>query len=408
MKKIISITLASAIAASALTFAACKPNGDNKNSQPSQVIPQSSVESVVEISIEPSKPEITPAQLSKIESELSGYKSVPKFTCKSEKIDAEAVSENKMLMLVTQNKNDEFYTWVNKQFSTAAKSAGFKKTVSPDTDGTPASYNNALSNSVSDRYNAVILFGNIAKDNISSEIERTQANGIKVLSAGNAGINQNEHYVDNTIPINYQLIGKLLADWTIVKQNGKVNALAVNCSDSGSSNAVLKGFEDEFGGYVSSGYCTALNTSSIEIGNGLTERVKNAILEDINLNYVVVFDDSALNDVISAVEQSGKSINIIATGGSSNAFDSAQNNKIEMLVAQSYEWVAYAMVDYTLRVMNKEEKLPKEQDIPVRIVTGESIKKELESCKDDIDGFYEICFGSAFVEGYSNLWKLGE
>lgn len=409
MKKLVSLMLVSAIAVSAFTLSACKGDNVEQSSMgesSSQSAPESSVESVIEISVEASKPPITDTQLEQLNENISNYTGVPEFTCTSDKIDAEEISENITLSLITDNKSNSFNTLLSKQFIIAAKDAGFKKTVSIDTDGTTSSYSDALANIIKNRDKAVMMFGNIEKDEISSSIERVQANGIKVISAGNAGVDQTEHYVDNIVPINYQLIGQLLADWAIVKQNGKLNALAINCVSSGKSNAVYAGFAEEFQKYVSSGYCTTLNVSSIEIGNGLASKVKTALTDDPNLNYVIVFDDSAINDTVSGVKQSRKSINIIATGGSTEAFDVAKNSEIEMLVAQSYEWTAYAMVDYTLRVLAKAE-LPKEQDVPVRIVTSKSIGEELkEYDDDDIDGFHEICFGGAFVQGYSTLWNL--
>ena len=402
MKKFIATALIASIAISAVSMTACNKDSNNNNSQQPSTV-ESSVNSVEEISIEPSKPEITSAQLASLSTRLASYKSVPEFTCKSETIDAKSISNNAKIAFIGDNINNSYTSLVSKQFSTAAKSAGFKKVTIADTDTTTSLYNDALTAAVNENDKIAVMFGNISKDSISSQIELTQANGIKVISGANAGLDENEHFVDNTVPIDFQSAGQLLADWAIVQQKGKVNALAVNCSDSGSSNAVYKGFTKEFETYVSSGYCTALNVSSADIGNGLSSKIKDAVTTDTNLNYIIVFDDSLLNDTISAVEQSGKSIKVIATGGSPETFKAAENGQVEMLVAQSYEWTAYAIVDYTLRVMAKAE-LPKKQDVPLRIVTSESIKKELED-NDDYD-FHEICFGAAFVEGYSNLWDL--
>ena len=200
--------------------------------------------------------------------------------------------------------------------------------------------------------------------------------------------------------------GKLLADWSISKNKGKVNALAINNSDSTLSSSIYKGFSEEFKKYVTSGYCTVLSGSAIEVGNGMSAKIKQAIDKDPNLNYIVVLDEGMISDAISAVEQSGKKIKIISTGGGMAAFDAAENDKLEMLVAQSYEWTSYAMVDYALRVLDKSE-LPAEQDVPVRIVTSSSIKTDMENnTYSNIEGFYEICFGANFVTGYNRLWSL--
>lgn len=411
MKRFTALALVfSVLAAGALC--AC----DNENNQTSvegskaestaSEVTQESENPVSDISAVTSKPEITTSQLEQINSFLNQYKDIPDFSAQSETIDAEEISKDKTITLIPDNSNNSFTSLVVSQFKTAANSAGFAKVSAGESDGTAAYYNQVLSDAVGSS-DIIIMYGDINKDTVAASIEQTQANGIKVLSAGNVGKGEKDHYVDYSVPINYQLAGKLLADWAVSKNKAKVNALAINNSDSTLSSSIYTGFADEFQKYVTSGYCTVLSGSKIEVGNGLATKIRQAIDNDPNLNYVIVLDDSMISDAVSGVEQSGKSnIKIISTGGSVEAFNAAESGKIEMLVAQSYEWTAYAMVDYALRVMN-HSSLPEEQDVPVRIVTEESIKNDMKNnTYSDIDGFYEICFGDRFVSGYSTLWNL--
>lgn len=411
MKRVTLFILTFAIMAMSIVSAGC--NGAQNNGDTSSGVGQSSVdresseqskEQVVDISVEESKPEITKAQLNELDSFISSYKDVPEFTFEEENINAREISEGKSIMLIPDNSNYSFTSLVCDQFKTAAKTAGFSKSICNKSDGTVSFYSESLDNAIGNS-DIVLMYGDINKDELATNIERTQANGIKVLSVGNMGKGENDHYVDYTVPINFGLAGKLLADWTITQKKGKVNALVINNSDSTLSTSIYNGFADEFKKYVSSGYCTVLSGSSIEIQNGLSEKIRRAIDSDPNLNYVVVLDESMINDAISGVDQSGSDIKIISTGGGVSAFDSAESGNLEMLVAQSYEWTAYAMVDYALRVLNKN-KLPSEQDVPVRVVTQELIKNELKDNTYDIDGFYEICFGSNFLTGYSGTWNL--
>ena len=378
----------------------------SKTESTASEVSQESENPVSDISAVTSKPEITTSQLEQINSFLNQYKDIPDFSAQSETIDAEEISKDKTITLIPDNSNNSFTSLVASQFETAANSAGFAKVSAGESDGTAAYYNQVLSDAVGSS-DIIIMYGDINKDTVAASIEQTQANGIKVLSAGNVGKGEKDHYVDYSVPINYQLAGKLLADWAVSKNKAKVNALAIHNSDSTLSSSIYTGFADEFQKYVTSGYCTVLSGSKIEVGNGLATKIRQAIDNDPNLNYVIVLDDSMISDAVSGVEQSGKSnIKIISTGGSVEAFNAAESGKIEMLVAQSYEWTAYAMVDYALRVMN-HSSLPEEQDVPVRIVTEESIKNDMKNnTYSDIDGFYEICFGDRFVSGYSTLWDL--
>lgn len=415
MKKITALALTAALLVSAAAMSACGDQDSKKeNSSVSSVSEKSEASKKEEeskkdepkdISVVESKPELSSSQLSEINNAINSYKDIPDFTSDSKTIAARDISKGKTITLIPDNSNYTFTQLVTQQFTSAAKSAGFEKVISTESDGTPAYYNDMLSKSIG-QTDIVLMYGDINKDDIAVSIETTQANGIKVLSAGNVGKDENDHYVDYTIPINYQLAGKLLADWSISKNKGKVNALAINNSDSTLSSSIYKGFSEEFKKYVTSGYCTVLSGSSIEVGNGMSAKIKQAIDKDPNLNYIIVLDEGMISDAISAVEQSGKKIKIISTGGGMAAFDAAENDKLEMLVAQSYEWTAYAMVDYALRVLDKSD-LPQEQDVPVRIVTSSSIKTDMENnTYSNIEGFYEICFGANFVTGYNGLWSL--
>ncbi len=416
MKKVTAIVLAAAIAVSAVMLSACgekKPENENKTSEVSQ---QSKEESKEESAVESSekiedisaitaKPEITKEQLSNIDNFIAKYKSIPEFTLKGDKIDAKKIAKNKVISFIPDNSNNVFTSLVTDQFKKAGKNVGIKEIIADESDGTPAYYNSALDKAIK-QSNLAVLYGDINKDQIATNIELTQANGIRVISAGYVGDDSKDHYVDYTIPIDYQLAGKLLADWAISKNKGKVNALAINNSDSTVSTSVYKGFTAEFINYVTEGYCTVLSGSSIETGNGLATKIKQALEKDPNLNYIIVLDETMINDAISAVDQSGKNLKIISTGGGTSAFTAAENGKLDMLVAQSYEWTAYAMFDYSLRVLG-EQKLPDIQSVPVRVVTADSIKNDMENTEyEDIEGFYEICFGANFITGYRKLWGV--
>ena len=421
MKKLISVVLATGMIASSFMLSACNNSNDNSNitSEPTESqtesntskaqVVESSVESIAEISVNDSVPEITSQQLSKLSQEISSYQNIPEFTSDAEKIDARKITENKSITIVPDDSNKTYSSLVMGQMKNAANTVGFKKIDIKETDGTISTISDALNSAVKQKSDISVLFGDINKDNIATTIETVQSNGIEVVSSGCAGVTQNDHFVDNTVPINYQLAGKLMADWTLVKNQGKVNALAVNNSDSVLSNTIYNGFAEEFKQYVSTatGYCTTVNGTTSEVGNGLSAKIKEALKDDPNINYIIVFDETMISDAVSAVGQSDSKAKVISTGGSKEAFDMAQSGNLEMLVEKSYEWVGYATIEYALRVMSGS-KLPSDQSVPFRIVTSDIIKKALEEDDSDADGFYQICFGAAFVDGYTNLWGFEE
>ncbi len=414
MKKILSALLVLSIAVSALALSACdqkKTNNQNSSSSAPSAAPQISQvvqpsEEPIEVSVDEKKPRMTDAQLAELNKKITTYQGIPTFTCTSEKLDAREIGKDMSVALISENASDAYQANIERNFKRTADRIGIKTVTSAETDGTVSSLNDALSQAVKDKSKMIMLSGDLSKDTIASYIENAQANGIEVLSAGSRGTKEKDSFVDYTVPIPYENAGALMADWGIVKTKGKVHALAVNCSDSELSQTMFKGFKQEFEQYVSAedGSCTVINANAIELGNGLANKIKSMLENDRRINYIFVFDDGAVNDAVSAVVQHGTDIKIVATGGSQEDMDLAQSGSIEMLVAHSYEWTAYAMVDYALRLAGGLT-LPEEQDVPFRILTKDVIKKAIESYKDSFDSFHEICFGDAFVTGYNALWN---
>lgn len=417
MKKLTAALLSAAMVASMAAMSACGDNNKKEEEEESKM-ESSSGSTDFQISQEPSevpedisaisaKPDLTTDQLNSINDFVAQYKKIPKITIQGDKIEALTIAKDQKVSFVADNSNYVFTGLVRDQFLTAGKIVGLSDIVADESDGTAAFYNSAIEKATKSKdTDLVLLYGDINKDPLATSIETAQANGVKILSGGYVGRDMKDHYVDYTIPIDYNLAGKLLADWAITSNKGKVNALALNNSDSMVSTSIYKGFTDEFMTYVTEGYCSVLSGASIEIGNGLSTKIKLALEKDRNLNYIVVLDENMISDAVNAVEQSGKKISIIATGGSAGAFTACEQEKIDMLVAQSYEWTAYAMMDYVLRVLGKKT-LPEVQTVPVRVVDKDIIRNEMENTEyTEIKGFEEICFGSNFITDYRKKWSI--
>ena len=421
MKKLISVMLALTVAVSAAALSACGKNENNKPqgandtaasrgsasgaSAEIQRPKEASIEEV-EVSIDSSKPKMTDTQLADLNTKISVNQNIPDFTCTSEKLNAREISNGIRAALISKNSSNSYHYHLNDNLERGAERIGFKDIIVAETDGTSSTMTDAINQAVKDKVDLIILSGDINKDLVAGAIEYAQSNGIEVFSAGSRGLEQPDHYVDFTVPINYSFAGELMADWGIVKTGGKINALVVNCSDSELSPAIFKGFKSEFEKYITSseGSCTTINATSIEVGNGLANKIKNVLKNNPKINYIFVFDDSAINDAVSATVQAGMDVKIVSTGGSTEDMDYAQSGSIEMLVAQSYEWTAYGMIDYVLRVLGGYP-LPAAQDVPFRILTKDTMKKAMDEYSGGYDGFHEIAFGNAFITGYNALWS---
>lgn len=413
MKKSLSFLLAASMLASSVALSACNNNGENVSSA-MESSSESSVESSILVENKDESGTLSSEQKTELEKIIQTYSEKPTFTSPASAISSADIANEKQIMLITDSVQDEYSRIVSDTFIAAAKKAGFKTVVSYDTDGTDAVYTQAFDDVVENDYNCVALFGDIDKDKIGSEIETAQSHGIPVFSAGNSQDKEKEHYVDGSMGWDYIKAGSLLLDWVSYRQDGKVNSLVITCSDDDTSNYVFQGFAEDFAKYVKQGYCTELKAKSSEIGDTLKSKVETALKKDSNINCVIVMNEDMISDVSAALEanDNNKEIHFVAVGGSPQSFSELENGNLDMLVAQSYEASAYALVDYCLRGLT-EEGTPQSENLPMRIFTPDTIKEETIKQEDNEEAegtarFYLYAFGSVFSDGYKSLWGVEE
>lgn len=411
IKKSLSLFLTVALLASCVGLSSCNNNKPQESTQSSENVSNTSSKESVVVEKKDEEGGLTAEQKKELSEKIQKYGEQAVFAPSLSTIDAPSITEDKNILLVTDSIHNEYNGLISETFATAAKKAGFVNVVSYDTDGTDSIYLEAL-DTVLGNYDCVALFGNIDKDKLGSEIEVIQSNGVPVFSAGNVQVGEKEHYVDGSMGWDYEQAGSLLLDWLSYNQNGKVKALVVTCTDDNTSNSVYRGFAKDFEKYVKQGYCTEVKARSSEIGSDLKSKIETALKKDSNINCVVVMNQDLISDTVYALEAGNyrDSVTFVSVGGSAESFAEVENGNIDMIVAQSYEAVAYGFVDYCMRGLSST--VPESENLPMRIFTAETIaaeKTEPSEDLEDIEGdveYYRYAFESIFSEGYPTLWSL--
>lgn len=408
MKRILAVLLSAILLSSAAVLSGCKNEGEENDSAESAVTESKSTNNAA----------ASAEKLAAISTELEAYKSQPSFSG-SETIDAKKISKGKKIAIVSDSSSSTYSSYIAQEIKTAAEKAGFSETVIYDTDGTSSSHASALENAVSDQCALALLIGNIDKDELTLSIETAQANGLKVLSLDNAQTGSKEHFVDFTIAADYVSEAKALADYAIVKNEGKVNALLIAPSDVGYSEEMRKAVTDELANY-SEGYCTEI-TAEISTSASISETVQKALERDTNINCVIVLHNDMVKDTVDALEmaQAMSRVTLLARGGGTELFTQVKNGNITSAVSESYEWTAYIALDCILRVLGGNDS-PEVQGIPYMMISYDNVK-ELEEGSQSSDGedseeseetveddtpLIEKMFTKDFKEQYLTLWGI--
>lgn len=397
MKKIISLFLISAMAGAMLLMSGCEDNNQQQSSQEPSTIETESSRT------------LTDSELDAMQAEINSFKNEPEFSANGENIKSKTIAKDKKLAVVLDDSNNSYSSYVADSVKNAAKIAGFKDTVIYETDGSTGSQTNALESVVEDGCSAVLLFGNIDKDSLSATIETIQANGIKVVSAGNAAKEQKEHFVDSAMTIDYEKQARLMVDWLSYEKQGKMNALAVFSDSLPYSESMKKAVEEEFEKYVAGGYLTIIDSAKSSWGSGLTDTIKDELEKDSNINCIILIHDGMIKDAVNALEmtQSMAKVSLVSRGGSADAFNQVKNGNVNMLVAENYDKTAYSAVDYVLRVIDGNDS-PSGVDVPFKIVTVDNVQEvygEDEGSNNE-KAFIELAFDTKHRDEFKKLWGV--
>lgn len=409
MKKLISILLAAMLVSSSFVLSGCK--NDNGGSPEESVTESKSTNNNA----------ADKEELEALSKEIETLKNQPSYS-ETKSVEAAKLAKNKRIAVILDSSSNGYSSYIAYEIKEITAKLGFEETVTYETDGTSSSYVSALDNVVSDQCSAVILVGNINKDEISSSIEAAQANGIKIISVNNANTGEKEHYVDSTLTIDYNSEAKALADYVIVNQNAQVNALLVIPADLSYSESMKKAVTDELQKY-SSGYCTEISADSSTWGKGFSETVKEALEKDSNINCVIVLNEGMLKDTVDALEmtQAMSRVTLVSRGGGTDAFSQIQNGNAKIIAGESYEWTAYLTVDRLLKVLGGDDN-PETAAVPFMMISYDNVTafessddnsedensddENTEETSDDDIPFIEKVFDKGFKSSFLKSWNV--
>jgi ribose transport system substrate-binding protein len=226
---------------------------------------------------------------------------------------------------------------------------------------------------------------------------------VKVISTQAYGIGQ-EHFkdLDAEIPFKYAEVGRLLADWVIMKTGGKANVLLLGADNSPNTFPLKDAFNDEI-----AKHCTndcKVKYVSVPTPNWATQlqpEVQAAAVADPSINYVVPMYDGMASPVVAALRQTRNTERMpIATfNGSPSVLDMVRDGTVAMDIGEPAQWVGRAVLDADMRVV-AGLPAPKELQVPLRIFDSSNVAEA--GTPATIDKGY----GDAAEAGFAKVWRL--
>ncbi len=333
---------------------------------------------------------------------LAKYKAVPRFVAPGPAFDARAKAGGKTLFVIPASSEVPFVATINNHMTRIARSLGVRVKTWQN-QGQPSQWVQGMNAAIAQKANAIVLLAGNDPAALQPQIKAAKAKGIPTIVAHLYDEHQpSAPNVGGLVNIPYKIAGELIADQAIVDTKGQANALVVTINQVKSTVPMVAGIRGEFAKYCRGCKLSFTDVTIPEIATKIQPNVQAALTRDPSINYVICLYDSAeVPFAAAAIRAAGRvgKVKISTFNGTPEILKMVkQGDIVAMDVGENLEWIAYAVVDQSLRIMGGLKPV-KSEHVPVRVFDKSNIAQAGPS--------FTGGWGTSYVSGYKKLWGAG-
>jgi ribose transport system substrate-binding protein len=270
-----------------------------------------------------------------------------------------------------------------------------------DNQGQPSQWVQGMNAAIAQGANAIVLLAGNDPASLQPQIIAAKKKGIPTIVAHLYDIHQKAApNVGAVVDIPYNTAGQLIADQAIVGSGGKADALVVTINQVKSTIPMVAGIRSQFASYCKGCKLSFTDVTIADVATKIQPNVQAALTADPNINYVICLYDSAeapfAEAAIRAAGRTGK-VHIATFNGTPSVMKDVKTGPIvSMDVAENLDWIAYAILDQSMRVMGGLAPVPDEH-VPVRVFDSSNISQAGSS--------FTSGWGN-YADGYMKLWQM--
>jgi ribose transport system substrate-binding protein len=343
----------------------------------------------------------TTASWTGAQANLNRYKAVPKFVAPGPAFDAKARAGGKTLFIIPASSQVPFVSTIANHIKRLATPIGVKVTIWQN-QGQPSQWVQGMNAAISQRASAIVLLAGNDPAGLQPQIRAAKARGIPTIVAHLYDDNQpSAPNVGGLVNIPYKIAGRLIADQAIVDTKGKANAIVVTINQVKSTVPMVAGIRDEFRKYCGGCKLKFTDVTIADIATKIQPNVQAALTADPGINYVIALYDSAeVPFVAAAIRAAGRigRVKVSTFNGTPEILKMVkQGDIVNMNVGENLEWIAYAVVDQSMRIMGGLRPV-KNARVPVRVFDRSNIAQAGPR--------FTSGWGTSYIRGYRKLWGL--
>lgn len=332
---------------------------------------------------------------------IGKHSQLPTFEAPGDAFDAKACMADKKMFVIPLTNANPFNAAISQGFVDAAKIVGFELR-DWETQMDPAGWIQGINTAVAEKYDLIDMQGGLPPEFLVPQIMEAKAAGVKVTATHNYDSSTQEipEFLDSAANTDYVTVGNIIAAWTMVQTEGKVNALVLG-PDEITPTAPLR---DAIMGYLEDNCpdckSTYINVPVNDWATKTQPAVQNALLADPSINYVLPVYDSLSQFIVPAIQIANSEAKIVSYNGTPFVLDMMRDGDIvEMNVGESLGWVGMAGTDANMRLLCGMDAVTK-LNTPAYIFNDDNVASAGNPATFN-DGY-----GDVHIAGFKKLWNI--
>jgi ribose transport system substrate-binding protein len=341
--------------------------------------------------------------LEAIRKDIESYKVLPAFVAPGPAFDAKAVMKDKSIVSIPVSSSIPFITTLEQAFGNVSKEVGFKF-MEWNNQGRIPDWIDGMNYAISQKTTLVDLLAGADPRILKTQIEAATQAGVKVVSSHYSGMKQaTSPYLTSNVPSDYETGARLLAEWAILRTNGKPNVLVITSDEVYSTAAMVDAMKAEFASQCPDAKVVFVNVPITDWASKIQPTAVSAIQGNPDLNFIIPVYDSMCQFVVPAITLTGAKdrVKITSFNGTPFVIGYVQQGKVDMDVGESLDWSARGIMDAEMRLVGGLEPV-KDPHTPVHIFDATNADSAGHPPKANTG------YGTEYVNEFHKLWGLSK
>ncbi|SFS58088.1 monosaccharide ABC transporter substrate-binding protein, CUT2 family [Sulfitobacter marinus] len=342
------------------------------------------------------------AGIDRAQERLAVYSNEPVFTSPGEPFDIKACVADKKMLSIPNSSANPFLKGIIDRMRAVGEDIGLEVT-EWENQGQPSQWVQGFDFAVRDGYDVINLISGISPDTVLPQVQAATDAGVKVTTSHfyDPSFEPNE-LLSSTLPVGFNEIGKILANWTTVNTDGKAKIALIVSREVPPTIPLVDGFMSELAeNCPDCEVVQEINVGVAEWGTKIQSSVQSVLQANPDVDVVIPIYDSMSQFVVPALRLTGKlgKVKVATFNGTPFVLDYITDGSVSMNIGESLDWIAYSTVDATARDLC-DLPIPEKLNVPFFIFDKDNVALAGSPAQ------FDTGYGDSYVSGFRTLWGL--